>query len=85
MRVHREWGHVHVFGQLVLWFARRLREGEGAKNNGSAPLHISMIRDTIREDVPRAELYGFPSRARTNLSSLLNENRRTANIRSNSS
>jgi hypothetical protein len=30
-------------------------------------------------------LYGLPSRARTNLSSLLNENRSTANIRSNSS
>lgn len=27
---------------------------------------------------PRAELYGFPIRARTNLSSLLKENRRTA-------
>ena len=85
MPVHREWERVHVFGRLVPWFARRLREGVSAKNNGSAPLFISMVRVKMREDVPRAELYGFPSRARTNLSSLLNENRRTANIRSNSS
>ena len=35
--------------------------------------------------LPRAELYGFPKRARTNLSSLLKENRRTASIRSSSS
>jgi hypothetical protein len=34
---------------------------------------------------PRAELYGLPSLARTNLSSLLNEKRRTASMRSSSS
>jgi hypothetical protein len=48
MRVHQEWERVHVFGRLVLWFARRLREGEDAKNNGSVPLLISMVRVKMR-------------------------------------
>jgi hypothetical protein len=37
-----------VYERLVLWFARRLVEGEGAKNNGSAPLFISMVRVEMR-------------------------------------
>jgi hypothetical protein len=48
MRVHQEWERVYVYGRLVLWFARRLREEVDAKNNESAPLFISMEHVKMR-------------------------------------
>jgi hypothetical protein len=43
MRVRRGWERVHVFGRLVLWFARRLAMGVDAMNIGSARLNVSLI------------------------------------------
>lgn len=43
------------------------------------------MREKGGSSSPNAELYGLPNLARTNLSSLLKENRKTANIRSSSS
>ena len=53
---------------------------------GLSVVEIFVYVTAIREEFsPSAELYGLPNRVRINFSSLLKENRRTANMRSSSS